>query len=153
VLISRNESSRSWREVRISCASVIRDLQARGVNDSHRVLLSSTNSAASVLATFALMELGVSVGLVDRGVTPNQFARLVEEADADFFVSDHEESMPAFEELDAHWIPLRELDEAAQRNAGEPAELSFDRWARRSDALIVWTSGSLGRPKGIVRSG
>ncbi|MGI5368446.1 aldehyde dehydrogenase family protein [Streptomyces iakyrus] len=153
MLISRNESSRSWREVRIACASVIRDLQARGVDDSHRVLLSSANSAASVLATFALMELGVSVGLVDRGVTPNQFARLVEEADADFFVSDHEESVPAFEGLDAHWIPLRELDEAAQRDAGEPAELSFDRWARRSDALIVWTSGSLGRPKGIVRSG
>ncbi|MCT9138297.1 aldehyde dehydrogenase family protein [Streptomyces violarus] len=153
MLISRNESSRSWREVRISCASVIRELQARGVDESHRVLLSSANSAASVLATFALMELGVSVGLVDRGVTPNQFARLVEEADADFFVSDHEESTPAFEALDAHWIPLGELDEAARRTAGEPAELSFDRWARRSDALIVWTSGSLGRPKGIVRSG
>ncbi|MFF4447256.1 aldehyde dehydrogenase family protein [Streptomyces sp. NPDC001502] len=153
VLISRNESDRSWREVRAACASVVQELRARGVDDSHRVLLSSANSAASVLATFALMEIGVSVGLVDRGVTPNQFARLVAEADADFFVSDHEEPAAAFEKLDARWVPLQALATAAEHSEGEPAELSFERWAQRSDALIVWTSGSLGRPKGIVRSG
>ncbi|MGY0024890.1 aldehyde dehydrogenase family protein [Streptomyces sp. cg35] len=153
MLISRNEGSRSWREVRASCAGVARELRARGVDGSHRVLLSATNSTASVLTTFALMELGVSVGLVDRGVTPNQFARLVEEANADFFVSDHEAEQAAFTRLDATWIPLKALDDAAAHPTDEVSELSFDRWAGRADALIVWTSGSLGRPKGVVRSG
>ncbi|MFE1308265.1 aldehyde dehydrogenase family protein [Streptomyces sp. NPDC058755] len=152
MLISRNEGNRSWREVRASCASVTRALRSRGVDGDHRVLLSAANSTASVLTTLALMDMGVSVGLVDRGVTPNQFARLVEEANADFFISDHEEQAPAFAKLDAPWIPLQELGTAADED-GEPAELSFDRWARRPDALIVWTSGSLGRPKGVVRSG
>ncbi len=53
MLISRNESSRSWREVRASCASVIRELESRGVDGSHRVLLSAANSTASVLTTLA----------------------------------------------------------------------------------------------------
>lgn len=152
MLISRNEGSRSWREVRASCAGIARALRARGVDGSHRVLLSAANSTTSVLTTLALMEMGVSVGLVDRGVTPNQLARLVEEAAADHFVSDHDTEQPAFTKLDAPWIPLGELAGAAQ-DTTETAELSFDRWAARQDALIVWTSGSLGRPKGVVRSG
>lgn len=133
---------------------MVRALRDHGLRDSDRVLLSATNSEASVLATFALMEIGVSVGLVDRGVSQAQLARLVEEAGAGFFISDHEESVAAFERLDAHWIPLDDLAHKAETaGEGDPAELSFDRWAERSDALVVWTSGSLGRPKGVVRTG
>ncbi|MET7698238.1 MULTISPECIES: aldehyde dehydrogenase family protein [unclassified Streptomyces] len=154
MLVSHNDESRSWDRIRSDCGSMARALRQRGIRDSDRVLISATNSTASVLATFALMEIGVSVGLVDRGVTPGQFARLVQEAGASFFVSDHEKSVPAFERLDADWIPLSEIEaETEQAPAGEPAELSLDRWAQRQDALIVWTSGSLGRPKGVVRTG
>ncbi|AGL16490.1 class I adenylate-forming enzyme family protein [Actinoplanes sp. N902-109] len=153
MLISVGAGSSSWWEVRAACAGVVRELRDRGVDGSHRVVLSAANSPACVLITFALMELGVSLALVAADVTPARLAGLVEEAGADFFVCGHERDEPAFSELVATRIPVRALDDAADRPAGEVSALSFTRWARRTDALIVWTSGSHRGHRGVVHSG
>jgi acyl-coenzyme A synthetase/AMP-(fatty) acid ligase/acyl-CoA reductase-like NAD-dependent aldehyde dehydrogenase len=152
VLVDPEDQERSWPQITGECARITRVLRARGVTGADRVLLSTVNSDVSVLTILALMELGVSIGLVDRGMSQAQSAQLVADSGARWFVSDHEHLDAPFDRVGVGWIRLDELA------AAEPAEpthekLTFARWADRQDGLIVWTSGSLGRPKGVVRTG
>ncbi|WP_169515201.1 aldehyde dehydrogenase family protein [Amycolatopsis benzoatilytica] len=137
------------------CRNLAGVLRARGVSEEDRVVLSAGNSADFVLALFALLELGVSVALADRRTPQAELAELVGDSGARWFLSDHDQLDAAFDRVRVGWLPLGELA-AAARAQGEPAEageISFERWAARTDALVVWSSGSSGRPKGIVRSG
>lgn len=156
-----NEQDReisSNRAVR-DCYNLIHALREHGVSEADRVVLSADNSADFVLTLFALMELGVAVGLIDRRMPEAVCAELVAESGARWFISDHQQLDAAFGEIQDNWLPLGRLNERAKTFDGEDAgvdrapELTFRRWADRSDALLVWTSGSSGVPKGIVRSG
>ncbi|MBY8852447.1 AMP-binding protein, partial [Saccharothrix sp. MB29] len=56
--------------------------------------------------------------------------------------------------LDLHALAEAARDVPATGSTGPGStELDFTGWARRRDALVVWSSGSSGKPKGIVRSG
>lgn len=152
MLVSQDDQERSWAQIFAECARIQLTLRKRGVSESDRVLLSTTNSDTSVLTILALMELGVSIGLVDRGISQAQCAQLVADSGARWFISDHEQLEAPFDRVGVGWIQLDELAAGpAPETASEP--LSFERWAERQDGLIVWTSGSLGRPKGVVRTG
>jgi acyl-CoA synthetase (AMP-forming)/AMP-acid ligase II/acyl-CoA reductase-like NAD-dependent aldehyde dehydrogenase len=150
VLVNQDDQERSWAQIQADTEGIVRALRRRGVSESDRVLLSTVNSDLAVLTILALMQLGVSIGLVDRGLSQTQFAHLVAESGARWFVSDHERLDAAFDRVAAGWIRLGELPETSDGTGGE---LTFERWAGRQDGLIVWTSGSLGRPKGVVRTG
>ncbi len=155
MLVNQDNQERSWALITAECERITGLLRKRGVTESDRVLLSTVNSDVSVLTILALIELGVSIGLVDRGISQAQSAQLVADSGARWFVSDHEHLEAPFDRVGVGWI---QLDELAATESVEPAELSenkltFERWAERQDGLIVWTSGSLGRPKGVVRTG
>jgi acyl-CoA synthetase (AMP-forming)/AMP-acid ligase II/acyl-CoA reductase-like NAD-dependent aldehyde dehydrogenase len=150
VLVNQDDQERSWIRIQADTEGILRALRKRGVSESDRVLLCTGNSALSVLTILALMQLGVSIGLVDRGLSQPQFAHVVTESGARWFVSDHEQLDAPFDRVAAGWIRLGELPETSD---GTGHELTFERWAGRQDGLIVWTSGSLGRPKGVVRTG
>ena len=145
------DRERSWADILIETARIGAALRRRGVAESDRVLLSTVNSDVSVLTILALLDLGVSIGLVDRGISQERCAALVADSGARWFVSDHDHLEAPFDRVGVGWIPLRELADADL--VVEPAGLTLDRWAERQDGLIVWTSGSLGRPKGVVRTG
>jgi acyl-CoA synthetase (AMP-forming)/AMP-acid ligase II/acyl-CoA reductase-like NAD-dependent aldehyde dehydrogenase len=154
MIVDQNGQESTWDRIAADCHRIQRDLTARGVRDTDRVLLSGTNSEEFVLVLFALMELGVSIGLVDRETSPEQCARLVTDSGAQWFVSDHETPGAALAGADAQCLGIGDIAAAARESApGDGARLTFERWAAREDGLIVWTSGSLGRPKGVVRTG
>lgn len=155
MLVTENDEEIPLAQVSARCRTMVRVLRERGVSEADRVVLSAGNSAAYVLTLLALMEMGVSIALLDRRLAQPQAAALVGGSGARWFLSDHEHLEECFAEAGAGWISLNETYAAVRERGGEPgrAELDFGRWAGRDDALIVWSSGSSGAPKGIVRSG
>ncbi|QIS14252.1 aldehyde dehydrogenase family protein [Nocardia arthritidis] len=137
-----------------------RDLGAvyreHGMHSEDRVVLSGENSAEFVLSLFALLELGVSVCLLDRRLLPDVSVELLSDSGATWFVSDHDHLDAEYDRLRIRWLSI--ADAVAQARAGGscddvPVEpLGLVEWARRGDGLVIWSSGSTGRPKGIVRS-
>lgn len=158
MLVNEHDEERSLVEVVAQCRELIRSFRELGVSEEDRVVLCAENSGDFVLTLLALMELGVSIGLVDRRSTQEQCAQLVADSGARWFVSDHTQLDNTFDRIRVGWIGLEQLVAPARRapERHEQADehgLTFQRWADRQDALIVWSSGSSGPPKGIVRSG
>ncbi|MFE2752929.1 aldehyde dehydrogenase family protein [Actinosynnema sp. NPDC059335] len=154
MLVNEHGGETPLAHVAERCHALVGVLRERGVGDGDRVVLSARNSDDFVVVLFALMELGVSVGLVDPGLPPAQAAEHVVDSGARWFVTDADQADPAFDRVAAGLLDLHALVKTAlDVPVADVPEPTFARWAQRRDALLVWSSGSSGKPKGIVRSG
>ncbi|MBP2474302.1 acyl-coenzyme A synthetase/AMP-(fatty) acid ligase/acyl-CoA reductase-like NAD-dependent aldehyde dehydrogenase [Crossiella equi] len=147
------DSVRPVREVEQDALRVAEVLRGRGVAAGDRVVLKADNSFGYVTALLALVHLDTSIVLVDHRQTPEETLRFAGLARARWAVL-----QPALPTDDAGVGPAGALyiDELLAEAANAPEQhgsLSFVDWFSRSDALIAWSSGTTGEPKGIVRSG
>jgi len=143
------DSVQTFDEFEHSALRVADVLRERGVGAGDRVLLKAGNSTAWLTTLFALMHSGTSIVLVDQQEHADETRRIALLTGAKTVLVDEDAPITA----DLGPVHLYELlVEAAGRHvAGE--RLSFDDWGDRDDGLIMWTSGSTGAPKGIVKSG
>lgn len=124
-------------------------LAERGVTPGQRVILKAGNSAAYVATLLGLMHAGASIVLVDQQARPEETSRIARRTGAKLVLVDND--APVDPELRP--IALYELLVAAAGRSPLGRRLSFDTWCDLPDSLIMWTSGSTGDPKGIVKSG
>jgi acyl-CoA synthetase (AMP-forming)/AMP-acid ligase II len=126
-----------------------RELRARGVQPGQRVLLCAGNSAEFVLVLLALLDLDVSVALLDPRLPAHDREQAARTARAHVTITgDGSDSSIRLADLQDFSNPDAESAEDRSRLG-----LSLAAWREREDALIMWTSGSSGAPKAIVRSG
>ncbi|RSM80078.1 long-chain fatty acid--CoA ligase [Kibdelosporangium aridum] len=124
-------------------------LRDRGIGYGTRVMLKAGNSAAYVSTLFALMHVGASTVLVDHQEKGDQTSKIARQAGVKAVLVDDDAPVAA----DESPIYLYELLVAAAGRTPADDKLSFDLWSRLNDGLIMWSSGSTGQPKGVVKNG
>ncbi|WP_086824716.1 class I adenylate-forming enzyme family protein [Allokutzneria sp. NRRL B-24872] len=124
-------------------------LRDRGIGYGDRVLLKADNSVAYLSTLFALMHLGTSVVLVDHQEKPDQTQRTSRQSGVKLVIVDEDAPIAVGEQV----VYTYELAVSAAGREPIDERLDFSAWEKLPDALIMWSSGSTGVPKGVVKNG
>ncbi len=160
--LERRQAScpRIWRiagepicAVGLVCA--VRDhLKGRGITASDRVLVCDDSTPETALVMLALIATGVSVVVLDPGSPAAEVADIAERTRCSAAVSSLPlAAVPGLLDLGAAEALAAAVDAPPGCACDGPAEAILHPWADRADGLLLWTSGSSGRPRGVVRSG
>ncbi|GAA3225495.1 class I adenylate-forming enzyme family protein [Nonomuraea helvata] len=118
-----------------------------GVRAGDRVLLTGENSSPFVAALLALCHLDASIVLADPQLAADQLATMSDVSGVRWAVTDAPARIP---------LPPRSVLDLAEPDgpaATAPATISLEAWERRRDGVVMWSSGTTGSPKAVVKSG
>ncbi|MFQ5849042.1 MAG: class I adenylate-forming enzyme family protein [Candidatus Binatia bacterium] len=134
-------------------------MQSEGVKQGDRVGLLLPNSLGFPLCYYATQKMGAVTTVMDARLRGKELERILQDGDLSLLIT-HRNLMPeiaqrlaAFEQLPL-WVVDGEGDVSLQKrlSSSPPAEFALPRLDPEQDALILYTSGTTGEPKGVVLS-
>lgn len=128
--------------------------ERRGVRRGDRVLLQGGNSTALVVTLITLMHLDTSIVLVDHQQTAADTRDAMARARVRWVVREADGGLPAGAGVSEHRTICYHSAVRSLTDRTHPrGPVSLAAWAQRSDAAVLWSSGTTGPAKGVVKSG
>ena len=134
------------------------NLQQAGIGQGDRVGVLLPNCAAIPLSYFATQKIGAVTVILDARLKGKELQGVLKDAAVKLLVVHRElraEADEALKELGPIplWVVSGEGDESFEKRFSAPAvSVSLPRLHADDDALILYTSGTTGEPKGVVLS-
>jgi long-chain acyl-CoA synthetase len=129
-----------------------------GIRQSDRIGVLLPNSAAIPLAYYATQKIGAVTVILDARLKGKELEGVLQDADLKLLVV-HQQLYPEVEEIFKSMAPIPVWVAGAggersfeQRCGGDAAVTSLPSFKPDDDALILYTSGTTGEPKGVVLS-
>jgi acyl-CoA synthetase (AMP-forming)/AMP-acid ligase II len=132
----------AWTDLRAHAAEVAGDLTAQGIAKGESVAVMHPNGLDGVKALYAALYGGFRVTMLNLAAGPDALAYAMEHSEARMaFVHDRQRDL--FEQVRPETLRL-------YAPSGQSAPLHDIRAS--DDALLMYTSGTTGRPKGVVHT-
>ncbi len=153
------EEELSFRALDAKVSVLAASLNREGVKAGDRVGLLLPNSIAFALGYYATQRMGAVTVVLDARLKGKELAGVLGDADLSLLVTQQKLAPDAREAVQAVkvskaiplWIVDGEGDESFERRLAAPAKNFLpSRRAPQDDALILYTSGTTGEPKGVV---
>jgi malonyl-CoA/methylmalonyl-CoA synthetase len=128
------------------------NLADRGVEPGHRVLWSCAASLDSIVGLLGALRLGAVVVPVNPSSTQSELAYLQRDARPSAALVDRPTTLEWLAEVDPRCALSSPAELLAARRAGARSGVRLNAALPGDDALIVYTSGTTGEPKGAVHT-
>lgn len=131
-------------------------LQSKGIRQGDRVGLLLPNSVAFALSYFATQRMGAVTVVMDARLKGKELIGVLQNADLSLLIShkrllpDMEEALKEFSQLPLWLVEGEEGQSFEKRLAVASGAFIPPRLKPEDDALILYTSGTTGEPKGVV---
>ena len=136
-----NESL-NWQDLRAHAAHVAGDLTAQGIAKGESVAVMHPNGLEGIKALFAVLYGGFRATMLNLAAGPDALAYAMDHCDARVaFV--HESQTDAFEQVRPERLTLY---------APGDTQAPLHNVTASDEALLMYTSGTTGRPKGVVHT-
>ncbi|MET8956046.1 long-chain fatty acid--CoA ligase [Streptomyces sp. NPDC004533] len=138
----------SYARLRDVSAAFGGELRARGVRVGDRVLLVAPTVPEFVVAYLGAHVVGAVVITMNTMATAPEIDYVVEDSGAVLLVAWHRATQAAQRVADDRGLPLRIVEPGAVAGGSEGIDSPVDR-DRDETAVLLYTSGTTGRPKGV----